>query len=116
MLCVILACTSCKKDDLLIDIKGEPDKVKENVLCKLSYDNDFKMWSVGYFIQGTHDAIDINLIAKMPEWKFYFKEGKYVLVSGLCYEIPQPLLTKKGLPRLGGMEYYYIKITNINYQ
>ena len=44
MLCIILACTSCKKDDLLIDIKGEPDKVIEDVSGTLYYNKYFKMW------------------------------------------------------------------------
>ena len=120
MLCIILACTSCKKDDLLIDIKGEPDKVIEDVSGTLYYNKYFKMWEVRHFIPGTIDSVDLYLIAKMPYKKFKFEEGGQVFVSGLCYEIPHQILfdKDKGIYSFypAGVDFFYIKVTDLKYK
>ena len=92
MLCVILACTSCKKDDLLIDIKGEPDKVMENAYGILYYDRDLKVWYISFHYAGvTDDTGEHYMIAERRYKNFVFKDDQVILFSGFCYEIPRDI-------------------------
>ena len=112
-LCVILACFSCKKDNLLIDLTGESDKTIKNTPGTLGYSEDFKMWRVRHSIPGTIDSVDIYLITEMPDRKFTFEEGKQVSVSGFCYRISSQVLADKGIEYPAGIECFYIKVTDI---
>ena len=105
--------SSCEK--FLIDLSGEPDKVIENVLGALYYHKELKAWYVRHSIPGSIDSVDSYLIAEMPVRKFPFEEGKQVVISGFCYRIPDRILANKGVEYPAGEEYYYIKVTSINY-
>ena len=122
-LCAITVCLSCQNanneidmdfNDIDIDLPEKPDKVIENTPGILYYRNDFfKGWYVKNSIPGTHDSIENYLIAEIPDKKFCFEEGKQVSVSGFCYEIPRFILFDKGIIYPAGIEFYYIKVTNI---
>ena len=108
IMCVILVCFSCKKEEKPI---GTPDKVIENITGSLWYYEELKMWTVRYHIQGTIDAAEEYLFSGMPQT---FKEGRQVTISGYCYEIPKYIIIKSGVDMFGGTTYYYIKITDLN--
>ena len=133
VLCIILTCFSCKKDDedayetILIDITGEPDKVIENVTGTLYYDKAFKMWEVyDHFLDTIYAGV--YLIVEMPDSNFSFNEGKEVTVSGLCYEIPLDIYLDFRSKRNSGKGYiqysllaaptkhFYIKVTDLKYK
>jgi len=111
-LCIVLGCFSCQKDNLLINISGEPDKVIESTFGTLYYHKKLKMWCVNHYVPGTIDANDRYLIVGISE-KNIFKEGKQVLVSGLCYFIPPQVCRHLYYDHLAGVAFYYIKVTNI---
>ena len=113
VLCVIFACSSSPKDELLTDLSCEPDKVIKNITGTLYYDNAFKLWSVSNPIPGTHDSVEIYKIVEMPNMKFPLEEGKQVSISGFCYLIPYRILFDKGLEYPAGIEIYYIKVTDL---
>ena len=113
---LILACFACEK--LLVDISGEPDMVVENRLGLLHFfDDDYKKWGVRYHYPDTHDNVDWYIIVDMNDRNFPFSELKEdwteVSVSGFCYRIPDNILHEKGIPLLGGMKHYYIKVTEL---
>ena len=116
-LCVIIIIfISCKNDmdfkALDIDLSEKPDKVIENTPGRLFYSKDIKGWYISSRIPGTIDSIDSYIIAEIPDKKFSFEEGKQVSVSGFCYHIPRDKFDyNKDLYGLGGVEWYYIKIT-----
>ena len=111
-LCAIITCFSCQKDKPLIDLSGEPDKVIENAPGTLHYNKDVKGWYISNSIPGTIDSMDNYLIAEMPDKKFPFEEGKQVLFSGFCYHVPRYIFDyNRDIYGLGGVEWYYIKIT-----
>ena len=117
---IVLACFSCKKDDvgLLIDITGEPDMVIENRLGKLYYEKRLNMIGIDIFPPPGEIRIDggeYHMIVEMP-YNLPIKKGEQVSVSGLCYRIP-PLKYRNYIKdEIAGNTYYYIKVTNINYQ
>jgi len=114
VLCALLACFSCQKEETLIGLTGKPDKVIENVSGRLSYLKELEIWVVTYYIPETIDSAESYLIVKMPDRKFPFEESKQVLVSGSCYKIPRQRLADKGIFYPAGEEYYYIKVTKLN--
>ena len=114
----IITCFSCQNNNmdfknLDIDLPDNPDKVIENTPGTLYYSNDIKGWYVSSSIPETIDAIDRYLIIEVPDKKFPFQTGKQVLVSGLCYNIPSHVLIDKNMYSLGGIDWYYIKITDL---
>jgi hypothetical protein len=108
-LCILLGCFSCKKH-LLIDITGEPDKVIQDASGKLYYHKKLKMWYVEHAVPGSIDSADCYLITNLPST---FKEGKSVSISGLCYYIPHNLYPHVYYGQTAGVNFFYIKVTNI---
>ena len=107
------ACLSCKD----IDLPEKPDKVIENAPGTLYYSKDIKRWCIRRPFPGTIDSVDNYIIVKIPDKKFHFEEGKEVFVSGFCYYIPfDEFKYNKDLYGLGGLEWYYIKVTDIKYK
>jgi hypothetical protein len=111
VLCVFL---SCSKSEDAFELKGEPDKVLENITGTLHYSLEDKIWFIHYAYPETIDSADEYLIKEMPNGDFPLEEGAKVRVSGLCY------LTNPEYPvlggALGGHTYYYIFITELKYE
>ena len=126
--CAIIALFSCKNEDnfkitddknehqMYIEI-NEPDKIIEDLIGTLRYDEKLNLWTVNHFISGTIDSIERYLIVDMANNKFSFEEEKQVRVSGFCYKIPADIIldlaVKNDVVFPAGMELYYIEITNM---
>ena len=116
--CALTVCFSCQNanNDINIDL---PDKVIKNMPGTLRYNKDeeeIKGWYISSPIPGTIDSIDCYLIAEISDKEIQFEEGKQVLVSGFCYHIPGHIFADKDLYGLAGLEWYYIKITDLKYK
>ena len=118
VLYAIITCFSCNSIDMdfksiEIDLPDTPDKVIENTSGTLYYGKNVKGWYISSSIQGTIDSKDCYLITEIPDKKFQFVDGKQVLVSGFCYHIPWDAFADKDIYGLGGLEWYYIKVTDL---
>ena len=118
VLCAVIAFFACKNNDqdfkiFDMDFPDNPDKVIEKTPGRLFYGENVNGWFISSPIPGTIDSKDCYLIAEIPDKKFPFEEGKQVLVSGLCYHIPKDAFADKDVYGLGGIEWYYIKITDL---
>ena len=119
VLSIIFSCFSCQKEEHPV-WSGEPDKVIVNAPGTLFYNADLEMWCISYYNRETRLSNYYHIV-EMPDKEFSLEEGRQVLASGLCYQIPRHILDDLPIISGGLMDYwagkvwYYIKVTDLNF-
>ena len=99
----------------------EPDRIIEKVSGKLSYNKELQKWVFWpHHPEVVNDLPECYVIIDMSDNHFSFEENKKVLLSGSCYKIPMDTLLdwviNKGYAVMGGLENFYIQLTDLFYE